>query len=269
MYADGELGREEERALMAFVEQHPELKKELSLYEMTRLTPDTEVTFADKKSLIKPEPAKRIIALTPWKRYSIAAGVAALLFVGILKYLPGSTQQFAVANKDTTTHTTAVATDNTPANAASKTPEKPADTTNSNTAIQVAAHIPGKPAVRQVKNKERIQREAPVQVAAIAHSEAPISRLATAQAAPTAVSNEVAATKEMREIPAMPVALNEERKKTTLWDRLPMDDLKKEKLEEVAGAVSQAYTEVNTAKQEIDATTISVKVKKRKLIISF
>ena len=47
MHADGELTPAEENALMAFVNEHPELKKELAAYELTRMTPDTTQEFAE------------------------------------------------------------------------------------------------------------------------------------------------------------------------------------------------------------------------------
>ena len=44
-------------------------------------------TFEEKNSLLKPVPAKRIIAFPQWTKYSIAAGVALIVFVSLFKYL--------------------------------------------------------------------------------------------------------------------------------------------------------------------------------------
>lgn len=50
---DGELNGEEMAALEAFMQQHPEIRKELALLEATKLSPDEEVMFDDKEMLYK------------------------------------------------------------------------------------------------------------------------------------------------------------------------------------------------------------------------
>ncbi|SDF29299.1 anti-sigma factor family protein [Chitinophaga filiformis] len=50
---DGELNGEEMAALEAFMQQHPEARKELALLEATKLSPDEEVMFDDKQALYK------------------------------------------------------------------------------------------------------------------------------------------------------------------------------------------------------------------------
>jgi hypothetical protein len=54
LYADGELGGQEEKELLAFIAQHPELQKELDAYKAARLSPDTDVVFKDKQKLLRP-----------------------------------------------------------------------------------------------------------------------------------------------------------------------------------------------------------------------
>ncbi len=84
LLADGELDEAGKAALMEFVAQHPELKKELALYEATRLVPDMEMVYADKSSLTKQTPAKTI-ALRSWWTYSAAAGVALIIGFMVLR----------------------------------------------------------------------------------------------------------------------------------------------------------------------------------------
>jgi hypothetical protein len=50
---------------------------------------------------------------------------------------------------------------------------------------------------------------------------------------------------------------------------LPLEDIKKRGMEKFAGAIAATYNEINTMKQDLSDKTISVKVHKRKLIISF
>ena len=85
MHADGELQPTEEQELMSFVDAHPELKSELALYNRTRLPADDTIVYAHKDSLLRDETPTRIIAFPLWKRYAIAAGIAALLFVSFFK----------------------------------------------------------------------------------------------------------------------------------------------------------------------------------------
>lgn len=79
LYADGELSKEDEQALLAFVQQHPELQAELDAYTATILQPDTTLVYDGKEALMKDEPAKGAIWLGSWKTYAAAASV--LLFV--------------------------------------------------------------------------------------------------------------------------------------------------------------------------------------------
>ncbi|PZF72205.1 anti-sigma factor [Taibaiella soli] len=82
LYADGELSGAAINELLDFVAEHPELESELNAYMSTRLEPEMELVFANKESLLHPEPAKKTIAFG-WIRYGVAAGVALLLGVGI------------------------------------------------------------------------------------------------------------------------------------------------------------------------------------------
>ncbi|MCF6402047.1 hypothetical protein L3C95_04130 [Chitinophaga filiformis] len=50
---DGELNGEERAALEAFMQQHPEVRKELALLEATKLHPDEEMKFDAKEALYK------------------------------------------------------------------------------------------------------------------------------------------------------------------------------------------------------------------------
>jgi len=77
-YVDGELNEAETKALLLFLEVHPELKEELTAFESTKLQPDTTVVFEDKKTLFKKDGAI-LISFNNWKTLSAAAGLALLL----------------------------------------------------------------------------------------------------------------------------------------------------------------------------------------------
>lgn len=85
LYADGELNEAEEKALLAFVEQHPQLKEELKLYAVAKVVPDTTQVFEGKKILMKEVAAKRTIAFDKRWFYTAAAACVAMMVFFILK----------------------------------------------------------------------------------------------------------------------------------------------------------------------------------------
>lgn len=87
LLADGELDAAGRQELEAFLQLHPELREELALYETVRLVPDTSEVYGNKESLLKKEP--RAIAMNQWFRYGAAAGLAALIALGIMKWQGG------------------------------------------------------------------------------------------------------------------------------------------------------------------------------------
>lgn len=83
---DGELDAAGQEQLEAFMQLHPELREELSMYENTRLIPDTTVVFEHKESLLRNEPGGRVINFIGWFRYGAAAGLILLIALGVMKW---------------------------------------------------------------------------------------------------------------------------------------------------------------------------------------
>jgi hypothetical protein len=79
LHVDGELNVTEEKALMQFVVKHPDLQEELEAYESARLVPEMTIVYPAKEQLMKPVPAGKVISLTPWLQYGVAA--AAMLII--------------------------------------------------------------------------------------------------------------------------------------------------------------------------------------------
>lgn len=77
LHADGELGEAEEKALAAFMSEHPELRHEMELYMATKLLPDTRMVYDGKEQLLK-KPGK-VVAFRNWGVYAAAAGIVLAL----------------------------------------------------------------------------------------------------------------------------------------------------------------------------------------------
>ena len=91
-YAEGRLTEAERIEVEAFLQQHPDLADELSLYDPgLKLEPAT-VAFPDKESLLRHKPV-----LMPIWRWAAVACVAALLLVGVWQFTERTPQQPVVA----------------------------------------------------------------------------------------------------------------------------------------------------------------------------
>lgn len=99
--ADGELDETERRALYAFLEQQPELKKELELYKTVHLAPDTSIVYEGKEALIKTKNTKIIPVNRRWI-YAAAAVFLIFLSVGLLKNTETEREQTIAKNKTNT-----------------------------------------------------------------------------------------------------------------------------------------------------------------------
>lgn len=80
-YIDGELSPAESRALEAFMEEHPALRAELSVWEKTRLRPDPAVTFGDKAALYRQAEKQRVVRMDRRYWWAAAAMLAGSLFL--------------------------------------------------------------------------------------------------------------------------------------------------------------------------------------------
>ena len=289
MHADGELSAADEQALMAFVAAHPELKSELSAYDLTVLKPDTNVVFEYKSSLLRTAPAKPAIAFTQWRKYSIAAGIAAILVSSVVTYryqnnTPGSsfsaTKKTAPILIDTATavqpkEALAATQQLTPTTPITTTPVPQATVQHAN-----AQHTPAQP-------KTGVGL-------AVAHNMKAHKNIIAARNNSKTL-NEMTSTRERIESPTLPVAalktapvhVHEEElpgdiavpevttvaatteQKKSLWDMLPINKENKQELKAVAAAVADKYEQINTIKQTLQEKTLTIRVEKRKLIISF
>ena len=91
-YAEGQLTEAERIEVEAFLQQHPDLADELSLYDSGLKLEPAPVAFPDKESLLQHKPV-----LVPIWRWAAVACVAALLLVGVWQFTERTPQQPVVA----------------------------------------------------------------------------------------------------------------------------------------------------------------------------
>lgn len=282
MHADGELSPSQEQELMSFLYDHPEYQHELTAFSMSKLIPDDNLVYTRKVSLMKPESGAIAIPFAPWKRYAIAAGVAALVMLGgynIWNYTANDTTALAANNDIDTTKRIAeseVALNNarettTPAtfipDEVKKSVAVAPEAKQKANASGIAKVETSKPA----ESKKNIPaQDAYANAAAVAANETTITTVK-----PTAI----VAYKNIPEIseavvtnvPPATIYMQEGDKETkvSIVDKLPIDELKKEGMENVVTAMANGYDKINAIKQGISETVVSFKIERRKLIVSF
>lgn len=278
MHADGELDPAQEQALMSFLYEHPELQGELTAFTMTKMVPDAHETYARKASLLKPEPViapatteqTKVIALPVWRRYAVAAGIAALLLAS----------GYGVNVSNNGTETGEIVANTPPAATLPATP--PASVSPSQ---QVAVTDEVKPATEVVATTTRAKQT-------MTNSKASRSTKPTNNRVPVeyayahAVIDPVAAAgiKEfaaeqkniapaVTNVPALAIQYREDDTETataeSFIDKLPVADTKKDGMKSLANDAADQYSKVNAIKKEIENANVTVSIKNKKLIFSF
>jgi hypothetical protein len=264
-YVDGELQPAEVQQLMAFLDQNPQLKEELPLFEAAILVPDTTQVFAAKATLLKEEPM-RIIAFPMWQRYSIAAGVAAILFISFFTlWNKGGGEQITEVAKVQTPKPAAVAP------VASVAPVQPGAETSTPIQEEQSAQHEVKALAASEKKMKNITKERRVeQVVAV---NTPKEYMEKIEGSPV-----TAFATETRQLPIVAIAtppvslpaMDKAGESKSFLDKLPMEDIKKEGVNDMINAVAVTYKKMNNIKHTItDEKSITVRVEKKQLILSF
>lgn len=268
LHADGELQATEEEALMAFVAEHPELKDELELCGAVKLAPDTTIVYANKEALMKPVPAtKKVIVMPMWQRYAVAAGVAAIICLSVLKFKESGVEPVEVARINTTAPATNNASNGNSTAAEPVIEQKPIQDAPIATTEKVSKYevvVAAKP--KSVRKREEIKRE---YVAARVVAYEQIAELMPAETKALPVENEQMKLVAVNTLPAVSLEQQVETKKT-LFESLPIEDIKKDGMADMAGVLARTYRKMNALKHSItDEKSISVRVEKKQLIVSF
>ncbi len=272
MYADGELSAAEEQALMAFLYEHPELQSELTAFTMTKMIPDAAETYDRKESLLQPVQEKKVIALPVWRRYAIAAGVALLLMAGGARLLftgndVMNSEHSLVSNTSGSNVTDPVAETTVP------------DKNNLAANIPVAKNevIPTVPPV-QADNRKGVKTR-PVKVKTAKPNTPAIAQeaLATVETLPVAAPMPITTEQKniavaVTNVPALAIQYREDEtadEAKSFVDKLPLAETKKQGMKTLAGEVATGYGRVSSFTQEIAHSNVSVKISRKKLVLSF
>ena len=277
MQVDGELSPAEQQELTSFLEQHPALKAEQAAYALTKVFADDSIVYADKESLVKRVPAKRIIAFPHWQRYSIAAGVAALICISALRFMNRSDNAISiVALADT-----AKITDTHLQTSIAAVP----DTFNTVAPVQVPVN--GQTDIHAVKNavavKNTMPHHVPVQASYTGNKNNNIAEPEMiVQGRPEPINMDAITLPDLKKMPVTtattapelltiptnePVAVADKHK--SFIDRLPLDEANKKQVAAIAGAVAGAYEQVSDAKESLEGNKVRIRVHNTGISINF
>lgn len=270
MQADGELSQAQEQELMNFLFEHPELQAELTTFTMLKLKPDSELVYNRKEELLKPVAGGLVMKLNSWRQYAVAAGILLLMTIGGYN---------AFVNQDV---------DNSLAASSNNTTKKPI---SSKIQSQIASVKDA--AVQDDKNivapNNNHSISAPIAVLKSKNLHVAVNNERKIEVheneafpkpdiiglepidAPSAKALAVNVIDENPIIGEVSISSGyaENETKQGFLDKLPISELKKGGLREVAQSITNSYEKVNVARQEIYATDISVKIEKRKIVLSF
>lgn len=282
MEADGELNAEEQQALYAFLEEHPELMKELNAFKAAHLPVDEELTYQFKDQLLKEELKREgnkpnIIPFGPrsWMTYGALAAGLALLVVTIIKRQPNETARSVVTVQPgtTTIKDTLVSKTNAVPQELHSTPKNPvAYEAKQNPASQHIVPVKKTsptiaPSPTPIVNPNNIAIEKHEQRA----PQSPIIEK-TKNIIPEIKPDSPLPQKTIAEVntpenkPAAEMA-NAEKENNKLIAYLPMKDGQKEALGEIADAMEAKIEKVKNLKSQLKDSDISFKIGKKELFV--
>ena len=287
MHADGELSPEQEQALMSFLYEHPDLQGDLTAFTMTKMVPDATETYALKDTLLRPEAAAKpvVMAFPQWRRYAVAAAVVALLAVPGYKYMmqPSVTnmQEYGTVAAVHTGNTTSAARNNTPATTAPATSVagEVKDIATKSPAIAAVATLPAANSrpVRATRSAKAVRVGTSNTSRA---TDSKVLAVATTDISPLeAVAAHTIEISEKKFVPAVtntqPLAIEytesdeESVAAGSLLDKVPMSDTRRNGMKSFAADVATGYSRVSNVTQEIAQASLSFKIGKKHLKLSF
>jgi hypothetical protein len=259
LMADRELDAAGQQELEAFLQLHPELREELALFEAVHLVPDTAEVYGNKESLLKKEP--RVISMNQWFRYGAAAGLAALIALGIMKW-QGSDEGNEIVSADTVEHVT------TPT---AKTPDTAVPALKQEVIVRQETEEPKE---QQSRREQKTTPVAPQKVhVATVREEKKMKmqeqlpermEIAAVQQLPT--EQNIQPQHNTVAVPELPAADNtapETQRDALAW--LPIDEDRKEGLSNIGEVLTARLDKVKEVRDNIRNTDVAVKIGKKEL----
>lgn len=271
--ADGELDEAGRAALYAFLEQHPELKKEMDAYMSTRLVPDTNMVFEHKESLLKDEPGKKIFSLGNWWIYAAAAAV--VLFV--VTFMNREQQEEIPGTAIVKTETKNTTPQNNISNHINTAPVTDSDKSLHSTPADPIAYENKKPHQQKTSIKAPVANpvvKRPVQEESIAHQ--PLPPAETPRKQPMPEKQPIIPAPEPVQVPQEHVAVEtpqpaeqqpELKERRSLLASLPLDEGRREGLNELTDAVNNKIERIKNMTSSIKGTDVKVKIGNRDLFV--
>ncbi|MGN6569468.1 MAG: anti-sigma factor family protein [Flavipsychrobacter sp.] len=269
-HVDNELNAAELQELEAFMTLHPELRSEMTLYENTRLAPDTTVIFEHKEQLLK-KLGSYIISLRNWRTYGAAAGIVALIGTAILFLQRSNNHVTTVVNVTVNKNTYSQPLNNPVTNVTS---------IKNDTTAQ-------KPIAVMIKKQEPTIQQAPISTRhnnpVIATTEkniqdqqtdasniSPIT-IARANTLPVLNNHEPSKIKQVQvTIPTITdntITEDIEDKEPFAW--LPIDESKKQGLKDLKNTVDEKVKEVRSITNNLKETAFVFKLGKKEITLNF
>jgi len=256
---DGELSEEAQKALLEFMQLHPELQDEFKKFQAITLVPDTTLVYEGKAALLKPEPAGKIISLGQWRMYGAAAGV-------ILIVLLFSSRWIRSGNKQSVNNTEI-------AGRQPVQPEKPA------TAQQPLKQQPIKetPVTRPEESTSIARRGVHSNTKGLVKESASSLRTELEAIHPVRHELEVARREHLSvrlispEVvqEAQPEVISTERKDSDFLAWLPVDSEKKEGLRGLKENISEKLEHAKKLPETIKETALALKIGNKEITINF
>lgn len=270
--ADGELDEAGRAALYAFLEQHPGLKKEMEAYMATRLVPDTNMVFEHKNSLLKDEPGKKTFSLGNWWIYAAAAAVV----VFVITFMNREQSEEITGTEIVKTETKNTTSPTNISNNITTAPVTDSDKSLHSTPADPIAYENKKQ--HQQKNSIKtpvvnpIKR--PVQQESVAHqplppAEAPLKQPMPEKQPMIPAPEPVPAPQEHLavETPKPAEEQPDVREHRSLLASLPLDEGRREGLNELTDAVNNKIERIKNMTSSIKGTDVKVKIGNRDLFV--
>lgn len=255
LHADGELSGAEEKALEAFMTQHPGVRKEMELYMTAKVQPEMGMVYEGKEQLLR-KPA-RVVPLLQGRRLAAAAAVVAIAGLGVWKWLQPNTTNITVVQVNNNTINTTAPKDTftrkqEPAREAVASSSQPVPERKE--IVPTAKTKTRHDAVRQAKTEVQRESLAGIEVAALK----PMTGV-TVSTAPRAIDVSIPAVQ-------LPEVQESERNEVNsgLLARLP---IKQEGINTIANAVNSKIEKVKSIKDNLKNTDLSVRLGNKELFV--